>query len=55
MSNQPTTLGADSLSPEDVRRKRAATITGLLITFLIAPIAVITAPVTYSLVGIGRG
>lgn len=54
MSNQPTTLGADSLSPEDVRRKRAATITGLLITFLIAPIAVITALVTYSLVGIGR-
>lgn len=54
MSNQPTTLGADSLSPEDVRRKRAATITGLLITFLIAPFAVITALVTYSLVGIGR-
>lgn len=49
-----TTIGADSLSPEDIRRKRAGTIATAFTAFLIAPFLVLTIIVTYSLVGLGK-
>lgn len=54
MSNMPTTIGADSLSPEDTREKRAIVFGITLLSFLVAPFAVITVFLTYSLVGIKK-